>query len=172
MEAGGHVGGRVAVTVEMVIMSVHVGIQTLTLGRSPLTPILALALPNCVNMGEGHILQCPPWLSPEGLGSIEDVPNQVDSGPFRTNSQAVGSVTLSPPRRMAGPTEKILVWHISGEVGTPCRRNGGRPMIGAVRNRHQTPFFASLSFSCEQAAFPQSALVEVKCGGHLGLWAR
>lgn len=63
VEAGGHTGGGVAVTVKVVVMPVCVGVKTSTLGQSPLTPNLALALPNCGNMVRGGsyciLLGCP-----------------------------------------------------------------------------------------------------------------
>lgn len=69
-------------------------------------------------------------------------------------------MALSPPRRAAAPVAEVLAGRVNGEVGELCRRSGGRPMIGAVRNRHWSPFLAFRSFSCEGAASPpQSALV-------------
>lgn len=52
-------------TEEAGMMSAPIRIQTSPLGESKLIHTLALALPSCVNTGEG-------WLCPEGSGSMEE----------------------------------------------------------------------------------------------------
>lgn len=62
--------------------------------------VLALVLPSCVNMGEGWTLLYSSRLFLEVSGSTEGAPNQMDSGPFRTHSQVVGSMTLPPSEEL------------------------------------------------------------------------
>lgn len=70
VDAGGHRGDVMGVTIDMVIRSALVLESRPPLWASLWIQILALALPSCVSMGKGRVLVYPPWLSPASQSQL------------------------------------------------------------------------------------------------------